>query len=183
MQSRLLWSLYARHNAQRCACHQGGLRPGGWMPQHACSCAMPQALTSPNGSQLCHFCLKALPQYAGIPCRACPLAWYCCARHRDLDIHHVPGGPSCGVPWPALLPEHLVLATKLAVMAQVRCPQVIYPLALIQCVILLICLVDPENLGVLTCTAPTTTGNATCQLFYAGSKSRRSSRRLGNTCT
>ncbi|EIE25620.1 hypothetical protein COCSUDRAFT_83627 [Coccomyxa subellipsoidea C-169] len=66
---------------------------------------------------VCHYCLEALPPYAGIPCQACPLAWYCCAQHRALDAHH--GGASCGVPWPVLLPEQLVLATRLAVVAQV----------------------------------------------------------------
>ena len=70
--------------------------------------------------QLCHYCLEALPPHAGIPCQACPLAWYCCAQHRVLDSHHVPGGPSCGVPWPVLLPEQLLLATRLAAAAQVR---------------------------------------------------------------
>lgn len=69
--------------------------------------------------QLCHYCLEALPQHAGVTCKVCPMAWYCCAAHRDLDSHHVPGGQACGVSWPALLPEQLVLATRLAAVCQV----------------------------------------------------------------
>ena len=63
-------------------------------------------------AQICHFCLLPLSTTA-IPCQSCPLAWYCCAEHRALDRQHMPGGPSCGVPWTTLLPEHAVLAAHI----------------------------------------------------------------------
>ena len=69
-----------------------------------------------SSKQLCAFCLERLPEDAGVPCQACPLAYYCCAAHREMDEQHVPGKKSsgCGVPWSVLLPEQLTLAVRLA---------------------------------------------------------------------
>ncbi len=62
----------------------------------------------------CHHCLRPLRKHGGIPCAACPLAWYCCAAHRSADRWHRPGGAACGGPWSRVLPEHVVLAVQLA---------------------------------------------------------------------
>ena len=68
--------------------------------------------------QLCHHCFEPLREEAAFPCKLCQLAWYCSDAHRSADRSHHPGGPSCGVPWTALLPEGAVLATRLATAAK-----------------------------------------------------------------
>ena len=69
--------------------------------------------------QVCHYCFKVLHEGVAYPCQRCQLAWYCCGAHRSSDGFHRPGGPSCGVPWTAVLPEQAVLAARLAYVTQV----------------------------------------------------------------
>ena len=57
---------------------------------------------------------------AAYPCQQCQVAWYCSSAHRDADVSHRPGSPSCGVSWTALLPERAVLATRLALISKAR---------------------------------------------------------------
>ncbi len=49
-------------------------------------------------------------------CRSCAAVAYCSAacREDDADAGHAPGGPECGLPWSALLPDNARLALRLA---------------------------------------------------------------------
>ena len=73
-------------------------------------------LSPANRRTHCAHCCSALAAEpaAAYSCRRCPLAAYCSLSCREADAFHVPGGPECGLPWPVLLPFHLVLALRLA---------------------------------------------------------------------
>jgi hypothetical protein len=64
----------------------------------------------------CGHCCKELPLGGAYfwPCTACSIAVFCSRECRDENVHHVAGGPECGVPWTALLPPEAVLAVRLA---------------------------------------------------------------------
>ena len=64
------------------------------------------------GVQRCSACFRRLPVNPMF-CRACAAVAYCSAACRDSDAHE-PGGPECGVPWSALLPDNARLALRLA---------------------------------------------------------------------
>ncbi|KAG7672585.1 hypothetical protein Ndes2526B_g08893 [Nannochloris sp. 'desiccata'] len=65
----------------------------------------------------CGHCCQELPLGGAYfwPCRACCVVLFCSKECRDHgNVHHVEGGPECGVPWTVLLPPEVVLAVRLA---------------------------------------------------------------------
>ena len=64
----------------------------------------------------CAHCCSALAAEPAVAysCRRCPLVAYCSLACREADCFHAPGGPECGLPWPVLIPFHLVLALRIA---------------------------------------------------------------------
>jgi hypothetical protein len=65
----------------------------------------------------CGHCCQELPLQGAYfwSCKACCITMFCSRECRDHeDVHHVAGGPECGVPWPVLLPPEVVLAVRLA---------------------------------------------------------------------
>jgi SET domain/Tetratricopeptide repeat len=75
------------------------------------------ALAKRQRLRRCGHCCQELPLNGAYywPCRACCVAVFCSQGCRDHEnVHHVEGGPECGVPWTALLPPDVVLAVRLA---------------------------------------------------------------------
>lgn len=65
--------------------------------------------------QRCHRCFRQLHELYRVACRRCPQALYCSHACSAADPHHgSPESPECGLPWPALLPENALLASRLA---------------------------------------------------------------------
>ena len=65
--------------------------------------------------QRCSSCFRRLP-INPLFCRSCAAVAYCSAacREGDADAGHAAGGPECGLPWSALLPDNARLALRLA---------------------------------------------------------------------
>jgi hypothetical protein len=75
------------------------------------------ALTKHQRLHRCAHCCQELPLGGAYfwPCRACCVVLFCNKECRDHgNVHHVEGGPECGVSWTALLPPEVVLAVRLA---------------------------------------------------------------------
>lgn len=72
-------------------------------------------LMKPHRKQRCHRCFRQLLEPYRVACRRCPQALYCSHACSAADPHHGSSqSPECGLPWPALLPEHALLASRLA---------------------------------------------------------------------
>jgi hypothetical protein len=78
------------------------------------------ALTKGRRRSHCAACARELPAHP-FPCARCPAAAFCSPACREAERWHSPGGPECGVAYPALLPPDLLLALRVARDLGARC--------------------------------------------------------------